>query len=156
MRIHKKMVLPYDKHIPEFTSGIKSMTAKERWVYGYVLSKGGRFVSPTAIGKVYGEWKSTGAIGYHSAAVSQQCKKLEKEGYLERNFRGHYAVAPQPCVICGKKPELFYCIQECCGSKLRWVECFACGILVEKEEDSIYYWNKIRNPEDCKKYIDDD
>jgi len=74
------------------------LTLSEQWIVDYMkdrtnASSREEFVSPTEIGKAYGEWLHHGVnvpMTYHSAWASQKCKKLVGYGWLERSKRGHY------------------------------------------------------------------
>jgi len=48
----------------------------------------------------------------------------------------------KPCPFCGsEKIGPLYCEEECCGGKLRWIDCEECGSAMNAETASIEKWN---------------
>ena len=66
--------------------------------------EGRDYTSPTDIGKAYGEFKHGvfhHVAGYHSGWASPRCKRLVRDGVLQRNKLGHYRIRPDS--HCGAK-----------------------------------------------------
>jgi hypothetical protein len=74
---------------------MNKLTAKEQWMLDYLKDnsnyangKAVEYVSPTEVGRMYGE--SKGKKGYHSSIASPTLKTLTELGILIRNDKGHY------------------------------------------------------------------
>ena len=67
-----------------------NMTEIQTWIMKYLDGRG--WVSPTQIGRAYGDHKhgNNSFHGYHSAWASPQCLKMVGLGLVERNKKGHY------------------------------------------------------------------
>lgn len=64
------------------------LTHKEKWMLEYLKSNRTQYLSPTEVGKAYGN--SKGKKNYHSAEASPVLLKLVKKNLVERNEHGHY------------------------------------------------------------------
>jgi hypothetical protein len=74
---------------------MNKLTAKEEWMLNYLKEnsnyangKAVEYVSPTEVGRMYGE--SIGKKGHHSSIASPTLKHLTDLGLLIRNNKGHY------------------------------------------------------------------
>ena len=93
--INKGMELPYDNKISGFKNIKEQLTAKERWVYGYICAHAGRYISPSEIGRDYLRWKvgdNLSTTSYYAAIVVKQCRSLSQNGWVERSTDGRYRI----------------------------------------------------------------
>jgi len=72
-----------------------NLTKKQEWMLNYLKEnsnyangKAVEYVSPTEVGRAYGE--SNGKRGYHSSTASPVLLKLTELGLISRNENGHY------------------------------------------------------------------
>ena len=72
-----------------------TMTKKQEWMLNYLKEnsnyakgKAVEYVSPTEVGRAYGEAK--GKKGYHSSTASPVLLKLTELNIIKRNHNGHY------------------------------------------------------------------
>lgn len=78
----------------------RSFTKKEEWMLNYLKNNSDyanglavEFVSPTEVGRAYGQ--SKGIKGLHSSSASPTLIKLASNGLIVRNERGHYKFKKQ-------------------------------------------------------------
>jgi len=69
------------------------MTKAKLWIIKYLYGRG--YVSPTQIGHAYGDhlYGNNSFHTFHSAWASPKCLALVKDGLLDRNEKGHYALS---------------------------------------------------------------